>query len=61
MPHAVRVEQPRDANTDTTSGMLRMGMGELQLSLESKMDEILKAWLGATPGMRGMRHESFFW
>lgn len=27
-------------------GMLRMGMGELQLSLESKMDEILKAWLG---------------
>jgi hypothetical protein len=40
--------------------MLRMGMGELQLSLESKMDEILKAWLGAIPGMRGMRHESFF-
>ena len=41
-------------------GMLRMGMGELQLSLESTMDEILKAWLGAIPGMRGMRHESFF-
>lgn len=27
-------------------GMLRMGVGELHLSLESKMDEILKTWLG---------------